>query len=1563
MKHCTNLRVVGIAILCLMATLKGHALCTLACNDQVQISLDQTGIAVVLPDMILDGEETACPGPKTVGVMLPSGLMIGDTVTCDHATLSLYVKVTDDATGGYCWGTIVVEDKLSPTIFCQDTTVNCTADLSVDSIGFPIIADNCNGTLDTTYFDDVVLENCNTLNTAILTRTWYVEDASGNQAIPCVQTITVVRPTLADVQFPLNFDNFQQPALSCSNADTSIAFTGMPMVDSIYIGNLCKITFTYDDLIVGGCGSAYSVIRKWLVLDCCSGEIITHDQIIKVEDIQPPVFDCPDTLFFPTSGPGCAGSFFLPALPVSDNCSGVETVRTIVPNGTIEGNGGLVFGLPMGLYTVRYEAMDWCGNFGVCEIPVVVEDRVVPVAICDEITQVSLTTSGMATVPAEVFDDGSYDECCGVHFSVKRMDEPNAPFLPEVTLDCDDIGDSTMVIVQVLDCYENTNTCMVVVLTDDKMPPQITCPSDVTLACTEWQVDAALPAQTGEPYVQENCQVDTLYYTDQENLNICHSGVVIRTFTVVDQAGFSDQCSQKITLVDNTPSTFFFPPDTLTDCSAPLDSISAGDVMAWGDCEAWSLNVSDEIFPINCGLKIFRTYTFLEWCSGVDTSYTQFIEVRDTNPPVWDQPFGSKDTSYVCPGDLVKPGPPTARDYCSPIGEVQVFLIKDTIEFMGCENRFTRTFTYTAMDTCGNVAEPFLTKIFVNDTIPPSANVSDITVACMEEIPAFDPDEVDAFDNCPLPVRVELLSEMTTGDSCMGTTMRTYLLTDTCGLTTVISQNFNWKDTIPPTADIMTLGPFPCLDSIPDPDPNTFLVNDNCKDDVTVEFVSDSTNVTSCVGLVWRTWRLTDVCGNDTLVTQILTVLDTVPPTANIINPPPFPCLEMVPDPDPNSFSVSDNCAGNVMVNFVADSSNVVGCNGFVWRTWRLVDECGNDRLVTQQFTVLDTIPPSINCPSGIFVPLTTQTCSVEISIMISATDNSMCDTVTITNDLDNGGANATGIFGLGLDTITFFAVDGCGNMASCIVPVEITEEVRPSNNCEMIFVELGENGMHVLNVDSLANEGLIGGEDFCTDVTYTLDLDTLDCDDYTANFDSLLGVAVLTYNLTVTDTFGNFSGCFNSLFLSDPFDICEDDSLVVGGLVFTENFDPMPNVETQLIDGNDMAYSMTSPQGWYYFPNVTAGADCQLRPYKNDDLRNGVTTYDLIKISRHILGDELLQTPFQLIAADANNSGSVTTFDVVLIRKVILYVSNEFPNNTSWRFVCSDYDFPNPQNPFVENIPEHVWLNNLSRDVYGHHFIGVKVGDVNGSANVNFTEVPEDRGGESLTLATYDGNFQKGEIIAVPVFAEGDINLEALQATIKYDAEKMAFLGIQPAALDVKETDYAQPKSGSVTLSWMPHKDTPDGRILTENEIIFILQFQIFHEITSLSEALDINSTLTPAIAYSDGGNPLNVNWRIHESPHTMDVDAAIFFELAQNRPNPFSNEAVISFFLKEKMPVRLEVMDLAGRKTVLIDEEMEAGWQETTIGREQLGNSGIYLYQLITPYGSEQRKMVLSY
>lgn len=73
----------------------------------------------------------------------------------------------------------------------------------------------------------------------------------------------------------------------------------------------------------------------------------------------------------------------------------------------------------------------------------------------------------------------------------------------------------------------------------------------------------------------------------------------------------------------------------------------------------------------------------------------------------------------------------------------------------------------------------------------------------------------------------------------------------------------------------------------------------------------------------------------------------------------------------------------------------------------------------------------------------------------------------------------------------------------------------------------------------------------------------------------------------------------------------------------------------------------------------------------------NGVTTWDLVLISRHILGVQLLGSPYKIIAADANANQSVTTLDMVAIRKIILQLESEFPDNTSWRFVDKDFVFP----------------------------------------------------------------------------------------------------------------------------------------------------------------------------------------------------------------------------------------------------------------------------------------------
>ncbi|MEZ4983319.1 MAG: hypothetical protein R2769_17360 [Saprospiraceae bacterium] len=65
------------------------------------------------------------------------------------------------------------------------------------------------------------------------------------------------------------------------------------------------------------------------------------------------------------------------------------------------------------------------------------------------------------------------------------------------------------------------------------------------------------------------------------------------------------------------------------------------------------------------------------------------------------------------------------------------------------------------------------------------------------------------------------------------------------------------------------------------------------------------------------------------------------------------------------------------------------------------------------------------------------------------------------------------------------------------------------------------------------------------------------------------------------------------------------------------------------------------------------------------------------------------LTSPYKIIAADANNSGSVTTLDPEYLRKLILNVINDLPNTTSWRFVRADYVFPDPSNPWSAQFPE----------------------------------------------------------------------------------------------------------------------------------------------------------------------------------------------------------------------------------------------------------------------------------
>ncbi len=135
--------------------------------------------------------------------------------------------------------------------------------------------------------------------------------------------------------------------------------------------------------------------------------------------------------------------------------------------------------------------------------------------------------------------------------------------------------------------------------------------------------------------------------------------------------------------------------------------------------------------------------------------------------------------------------------------------------------------------------------------------------------------------------------------------------------------------------------------------------------------------------------------------------------------------------------------------------------------------------------------------------------------------------------------------------------------------------------------------------------------------------------------------------------------------------------------------------------------YSLDVPKGKYLHLKLD---------FKNGKVNtiplNGVSTLDIVLITRHILGQMPIITPQALIAADINNNGAISTADIVELRSLILGKIPNFTNNTNWRIYSPDKFLPSQSGIFSKLIQKDEKLT----------FIPIKIGDVNGSADATLT-------------------------------------------------------------------------------------------------------------------------------------------------------------------------------------------------------------------------------------------------
>jgi hypothetical protein len=402
-----------------------------------------------------------------------------------------------------------------------------------------------------------------------------------------------------------------------------------------------------------------------------------------------------------------------------------------------------------------------------------------------------------------------------------------------------------------------------------------------------------------------------------------------------------------------------------------------------------------------------------------------------------------------------------------------------------------------------------------------------------------------------------------------------------------------------------------------------------------------------------------------------------------------------------------------------------------------------------------------------------------------------------------------------------------------------------------------------------------------------------------------------------------------------------------IAGLIATEEVTPIEGTEVQLSGGRSMMY-LTSEGGDYGFQDLAYDLDYTIAPLKDQDHRNGVSTFDLILIQKHILGTALLDSPYKLIAADANNSRSISTLDLIQIRKLILNIDTEFSNNTSWRFVDADYEFLDAANPWAAYFPEIRNINNLDRKTTLANFVGVKIGDVNGSARANaFHDLAPRRIVDVMEISTEEVEMKQGNVYTVSFKADMQ-EIAGYQFTLEVDQSLAQIVDVKEGIAKAANFGVFS-EEGLITTSF--HRNA-------EEEINGAVLFSLTLRATSdaaLSEAIGINSRYTSAEAYDVADEDLAIGLVIGED-YTESA-----YALYQNRPNPFQAETVISFKLPEAMEAVVEFKDISGRTIMLREGDFTGGYNELRIKADELPASGVYFYTLHAGDFVATKKMVL--
>ncbi|MEP6796032.1 MAG: T9SS type A sorting domain-containing protein [Saprospiraceae bacterium] len=655
----------------------------------------------------------------------------------------------------------------------------------------------------------------------------------------------------------------------------------------------------------------------------------------------------------------------------------------------------------------------------------------------------------------------------------------------------------------------------------------------------------------------------------------------------------------------------------------------------------------------------------------------------------------------------------------------------------------------------------------------------------------------------------------------------------------------------------------------------------------------------------------------------------------------------------PTSLCVSDDgvtLPPNNKIYLGEENPNASSCNVHVIQKTKVRSTCGKNLQYEVQLFLEEDTSTAI-----ILQPLTTITTDSVLEAELSFNSALSPDSVI----RRNGIPYTSGC--MRYHRIKWIVTDSCGEIAVCETQIELHDCSKPflSNQSNLYIIESDVVGFAHIHLDSIIKDP----KDDCTFLggfLYSLLPEHFQPDSTIYLCDIPAWGVELPYNIWVADG-GHDINCDGIIEWSERniekqqiqfvfrvngwLDCGGGDPGPIAGEILTEDVQSIEKViVTMSQQGQNWPPYTTMENGKFSFSTYQTGLETTLEPIRNDNYRNGVSTLDLVRIKKHLLGIESLSSAYDIIAADANNNHSISVLDLVELRKLILGIYSELPANKSWRFVPKDFIFPDPSHPWP--FPEtFTFIENGGGGKYD--FIGIKIGDVNNTVQANAQQMESRNAPQMFNLDAEEKQYAADEIVEISFYTRDLIPIQGFQFTLS-DPD-LEFLSASSEKLDLTEANYAL-FDDKMTLSWFKE----DGFLPVRGEVLFTVKARAKRN-GDVQENLTINSDITEAELY---GMNDEIFTPVLSANERTDDDHLILFA---PEPNPWIETTTIPFYVKEPGSSTFKIFDINGQLIYEREGICETGNNEINISSSDFTTRGLLYYCVKTAASSSVRKMIV--